>query len=106
MNWGGRIANCGAISEYQGNLEDGQEVGPKNYKMILMRRLKVEGFICFDFIGSYGECLAELIPLVQGGKIKFKEDFSEVGIEDYVDTVNLLYSGGNKGKLSIKLADE
>jgi len=74
--------------------------------MILMRRLKVEGFICIDYLGAYPEALAELIPLVQAGKIKFKEDFREVGIEDYVDTVNLLYSGGNKGKLAIKLADE
>ena len=37
--------------------------------------------------------------------IKFKEDFREVGIEDYVETVNLLYNGGNKGKLAIKLSD-
>jgi len=103
MNWGGRVAMCGAISEYNGGLETAQEVGPKNFKMILMRRLKVEGFICADHIGAYPECLGELIPLCAAGKMKFKEDFREVGIEDYVETVNNLYNGGNKGKLAIKL---
>jgi len=107
MNWGGRIAQCGLISDYNSvNLEKGEEnVGPKNYKMILLRRLKVEGFICLDYLNSYPQALAELIPSVLAGKIKYKEDFREVGIEDYVDTVNLLYSGKNTGKLAIKLAE-
>jgi len=104
MNWGGRVAMCGMISEY--NLEGGMGAGPSNYKMILMRRLKVEGFICVDHLGAYPEALAELIPAVLAGKIKYKEDFREVGIEDYVDTVNLLYNGGNTGKLAMRLATE
>ena len=73
--------------------------------MILMRRLRVEGFICADYLSCVPEAYAELIPLVLSGKIKYKEDFREVGIEDYVDTVNLLYNGGNKGKLSIRLPE-
>lgn len=104
MNWGGRIAFCGAISQYNGGIES-QAPGPKNYHMVLMRRLKIEGFICTDFVECVQEAYGELIPLVMAGKIKYKEDFREVGIEDYVDTVNLLYNGGNKGKLAIKLPE-
>ena len=105
MNTFGRIAFCGSISEYNGGLEGDKSAGPKNYKMILMRRLKVQGFICVDHLAAYPEALGELIPALTAGTIKIKEDFREVGIEDYVETVNELYCGGNKGKLAIKLCD-
>lgn len=41
MNWGSRLAFCGAISGYNGDLESGKEHGPTNWKLILMRRMKV-----------------------------------------------------------------
>jgi len=105
MNTFGRIAFCGGISEYNGGLEEDKSTGPKNYKMILMRRLKVQGYICVDHLAAYPEALGELIPALTAGTIKIKEDFREVGIEYYVETVNELYCGGNKGKLAIKLCD-
>lgn len=51
------------------------------------------------------EFFAEVTPLVKEGKIKWKEDIKEVGIEKYVETLNLLFSGGNFGKLMMKIAD-
>jgi NADPH-dependent curcumin reductase CurA len=105
MNVFGRIAFCGAISSYDGNMEDGKSVGPSNYKMILMKRLKVQGFVCRDHSFSKPESAVELLAACKDGRIKFKEDIRESPIENYVDVVNLLFTGGNTGKLIMKIAN-
>eukprot|EP01033_Poteriospumella_lacustris_P006814 gene6814-4910_t len=105
MNCFGRIAFCGAISTYSGDQEEGASIGPRNYKMILMRRLKVQGFLCRDHAASKPESTAEIMAGIQEGKIHFKEDIREAPVEKYVDTLNLLFTGGNTGKLIMKIAD-
>lgn len=105
MNCFGRIAFCGAISTYSGDLEEGAGKGPANYKMILMRRLKIQGFLCRDHAASKPESTAEIMEGIKEGKIKFKEDIREAPIENYVDVLNLLFTGGNTGKLIMKIAD-
>jgi len=105
MNCFGRIAFCGAISSYSGNLEEGKTIGPANYNMILMRRLRIQGFLCRDHSASKPESTEMILQGIKDGKIKFKEDVRETSVEDYVDTLNLLFSGGNTGKLIMKIAD-
>lgn len=100
-----RIAFCGSISEYQGDLLDGVSKGPSNYKLILMKRMKVQGYVCIDHLASVPEAYKEIGKGIEEGKIKWKEDIREGGIKTYVDTINLLYNGGNKGKLMLKLVD-
>lgn len=102
MNNFGRVAFCGSISGYN----DGVKMKVDNYEMILMRRLKVQGFVCVDHLADFGLCLGELMGYVAGGHIKIKEHVAEAPIEDYVKTVNLLYSGQNTGKLMMKIAEE
>ena len=100
----GRIAFCGAISNYNG--PEGQEGhSVKNFEMILMRRLKAQGFICPDHLADVPECFAELMKEVAAGNIQFKEHIEE-GIERYVDVVNMLYKGENTGKLMLKINAE
>jgi NADPH-dependent curcumin reductase len=105
MNCFGRIAFCGAISSYSGDLQEGSSKGPTNYKMIFMRRLKVQGFLCRDHSASKAESSADILAAIEAGKIKFMEDIREAKIEDYVDVLNLLFTGGNTGKLIMKIAD-
>ena len=97
MNNNGRVCVCGSISEY-----DDKWAGQTQWNMILMRRLTVSGFICTDHMGSLGEATAELGQLVKEGRIKYAEDVRE-GLENYIGTVKLLLSGGNTGKLILKL---
>ena len=78
----------------------------KNYQQILMRRLKVQGFICVDHIGDIQKAIGELVGYVQAGKMKFNEDIQEVPIDDYPKIVCKLYSGENSGKLMMKIAAE
>jgi len=100
MNQSGRVAVCGLISAY-GAAEP--PPGPKNLRMILVMRLRVQGLIVFDFAERYGEALADLGRWHQEGRLKFREDVREGGIEAFADTLSLLYSGGNFGKLVLKL---
>ena len=94
-----RVAICGSISEYDDNWS-----GIKNFNMILMRRLSVQGFICGDHVADeWQEAQKELVELVSAGKIKYAEDVRMGGLEAYVDVVNLLFSGGNNGKLILQI---
>lgn len=97
-----RIAFCGAISTYTGNMGS-NAMGPKNFEMILMRRLTIQGFICVDHLASVPESFAEIGQALKAGQLKQKEDIREVDIESYVETVNNLFTGGNTGKLIIRL---
>ena len=105
MNVFGRIAFCGAISAYDGNMTDDAYSGPKNYKLIMRKRLKVQGFICRDHAASKAESTAEILAAINAGKLKFKEDVRVAPLENYVNTLNLLFNGGNTGKLIMKIAD-
>ncbi|MGF1873651.1 NADP-dependent oxidoreductase [Photobacterium indicum] len=52
MNDYGRMAVCGMISQY--NATEPQP-GPTNLAMLIIKKLKVEGFIVFDHWAHYGE---------------------------------------------------
>jgi len=56
MNCFGNIAVCGAISTYD-NMGD-KAVGMKNWEMLLMRRLTVQGFVVVDHLASVGDAMA------------------------------------------------
>ena len=105
MNCFGRIAFCGAISQYEGKM-GGNAVGFKNYEMILMRRITMQGFIVIDHLAALGEAMAEIGAAVQNGTLKWKCDIREGVVTDYVKTINLLLTGGNNGKLMLKLPEK
>jgi len=101
----GRVAFCGAISAYTDENEP-TVMNVKNYQMILMRRLTVQGFICVDHVDQFGTALGELIPMVMAGELKINEDVREVGVENFPSVVNDLYAGKNTGKLMLKINPE
>ncbi len=100
MNPFGRVAVCGLISMYNATE---LPPGPKNMRNILVMRLRVQGFIVFDFIKHYGEAMQALGGWYKDGKLKFKEDIREGGIETFPAVLSELYTGGNFGKLILKV---
>lgn len=92
-----KVAVCGSISEYDDNWS-----GQKNWNMILMRRITVQGFICMDHFDELAEAKAELAALANEGKLKYVEDIQE-GLANYPSTVRMLLSGTNSGKLILKV---
>lgn len=97
MKNSGKVAVCGSISEYNDDW-----VGCKNFNMAVMRRLTITGFIGRDHFEEFGEATSEILSLAASGKLKYKEDVRE-GLENYVDVVNLLFTGENTGKLILKV---
>lgn len=98
-NCGCRVAICGLISSY----ENKGAYGPRNYEMILHRRMTIQGFIAADYLASTPQSIAEIKGLLAEGKLKLKEDIREGKVDDYVNTIRNLFSGGNHGKLLLKL---
>jgi NADPH-dependent curcumin reductase CurA len=101
MNLHGRIPTCGLISQYNAT----EPVrGPYNYGLILMHRLKIQGFIILDYMDRYPEATGELIGWMKEGRLKARLDVSE-GLETALQTVKKLYTGENTGKLMVRVKD-
>lgn len=101
MNLKGRISTCGLISQYNAT----EPVpGPSNYPMILMQRLRVEGFIVLDYAERYPEAIAALSQWMAEGKIKVRTQVIK-GLENALETLKTLYTGENTGKLIICVKD-
>ena len=100
MNVAGRIALCGLISGYNAT-----EVppGPKNIRAVLTQRLKMQGLIVFDWADRVPEAIAQLGQWHKEGKLRIREDVREGGIDAFPEVLNLLYTGGNFGKLVLKV---
>jgi len=59
MNPFGRIAYCGHIAGYNKGECDAVQVN--QFQMILMRRIKIQGFIVSDHLSDIVKCLADLL---------------------------------------------
>jgi len=95
----GRVVVCGTISDY--NATDPYRV--KNWRAILVNRLKVQGMIVFDFKERYGEALKALGGYYAAGKMKTRESVVE-GLANAPQGFIALLKGGNFGKQLVKLA--
>jgi NADPH-dependent curcumin reductase CurA len=98
MNAHGRIVVCGMIADYTAAVPS---AGP-NWIPIIKKRLSIQGFAMPDHFGEVPALVAKLSPYVMAGKIKHRSHVIE-GLESAIDGVNLLFTGGNKGKLIVKL---
>ena len=101
MNKFGRIAECGMISQYNATKP---VPGPYNYANILMKRLRVQGFIVSDFADRYPEAHAALGQWMAQGKIKVRTDIVD-GLENAFQALKKLFTGENTGKLMIRVQD-
>lgn len=73
----GKVVACGAIAGYN----DPEKYIVRNWPYIISRRLRIEGFLVFDYSKKFGEALNLLSNSLQNGKIKFSKD-TEVIIFD------------------------
>jgi NADPH-dependent curcumin reductase CurA len=62
----------------------------------------MQGFIVFDFASQYKEAAVQMGQWMAEGKLKSKEHIVE-GIETFPETLLMLFSGENFGKLMIKV---
>ncbi|HEY7552357.1 MAG TPA: NADP-dependent oxidoreductase, partial [Hyphomicrobiaceae bacterium] len=101
MNRFGRIPLCGLISAY--NATELPQ-GPRNLRYVLTQRLKLQGLIVFDWAARAPEAIAQLGAWYKEGRLKTREDVRQGGLDAYPEVLNLLFTGGNLGKLVLKVA--
>ncbi|GKC84473.1 NADP(+)-dependent 2-alkenal reductase-like protein, partial [Tanacetum coccineum] len=82
MRLHGRIAVCGMISQY--NLDKPE--GINNLAFLILKRLRMEGFLVSDHYHSYPKYLKMILPLIQEGEIAYVEDIAE-GLENAPDAL-------------------
>ena len=92
-----RIAMCGMISGY-----DGQPIPMSAPQLILVNRMKVEGFIVSEHMEVWPEALKELGTLVGTGKLRPRETVAQ-GIAAAPEAFLGLLKGKNFGKQLVKL---
>jgi NADPH-dependent curcumin reductase CurA len=92
-----RVALCGMIAGY-----DGQPLPLANPALILINRLKIEGFIVSEHMEVWPEALTELGTLVGTGKLKPRESVAQ-GVEAAPEAFLGLLKGKNFGKQLVKL---
>jgi NADPH-dependent curcumin reductase CurA len=98
MNAFGRIAFCGMIAGY-----NGEPIPMANPSLILVSRLKLQGFIVSEHMNLWPAALKELGGMVAGGRLKYRETVAQ-GLASAPEAFLGLLKGRNFGKQLVKLA--
>jgi len=100
MNTHGRIACCGAVSQYDGAAPPH---GPRGVPgLIVTKRLTLTGFVVMDFYDKRDAALKELKQWVDSGELKVREDVME-GLDSLPRALIGLLAGDNIGKRMVKI---
>ena len=102
FNIGGRMSICGQISGYN---SETLQPGPRNWINILVKRLKVQGFIVFDYQARAKEAFVDMSKWMAEGKLQHKNHIVD-GLENAVSSLKMLFSGENNGKMIVKISEE
>jgi NADPH-dependent curcumin reductase CurA len=102
INVGARVAVCGLISRYNAT---GPVPGPSNFANILLKRVRVQGFIVRDYVPRFAEAAPKIVPWLAEGKLKYRVDIAE-GLRSAPAALNKLFDGLNKGKLLVRVSEE
>lgn len=97
-----RIPLCGMISGYNATRPG---PGPSNLPLLFLRRGLMQGFIFFDYLPKIGQGVQDLMSWYSEGRIKYKVDIVE-GLENAPGAFLTLFTGGNTGKLLVKVSPE
>jgi NADPH-dependent curcumin reductase CurA len=93
-----RFAICGMIEGYN----TGQPTSLRFIMRIIAARIRLKGFIVFDYFPRMAEFYAEMAPWVANGTVKSRETVVE-GLENMPDAFLGLFNGANTGKMLVKL---
>jgi NADPH-dependent curcumin reductase CurA len=98
MNAHGRIVVCGMIADYN---TDKPSPGP-NWLNIIRKRLMIQGFTMPDHWDNVPMMMQKLSAYYMAGKLKYRAHKLQ-GLESAIEGINLLFTGGNTGKLMVEL---
>ena len=102
MNQNGRVVICGTAAT------EGWNPPPKGLRFernVLVNRLRIQGFILFDYRDKYEEALKDIYDWYSKGMLNYREDIAE-GLENAPQALCNLYSGLNKGRQLIRVSKD
>ena len=95
-----RVPVCGLIAQYNG-VPAGEAASAVPLRSVLVKRLRIQGFIVSDFAAQRDEFLRDMGAWVASAQVKYREDVVE-GIDNTVPAFLGLLEGRNFGKLLIR----
>ena len=96
-----RFVMCGAISSYN---DAEPSPGPRNMFNVITRRIKMQGFVMFDFMDEVETAMGDLVQWLSDGQLQWKEDIQS-GFDNIPATFGRLFDGSNEGKQLLSLAE-
>jgi NADPH-dependent curcumin reductase CurA len=102
LNRGGRIALCGAVSQYNATEP---APGPRNLGLLVGKRGRMRGFIVSDHAASQDAFLDEVGGLLADSRLVLAESIVEGGIEAAPRAFVEMLRGDHLGKVVVRLSD-
>jgi NADPH-dependent curcumin reductase CurA len=98
LRMGARVVSCGRISQAGVS----EPYGVRNLGALGGKRVRMQGFLVFDYHDRYAEARAYLSHHLRAGHLRQKLHVVE-GLEQAPNALAMLFSGGNTGKLVVGL---
>jgi NADPH-dependent curcumin reductase CurA len=94
-----RFVECGMIAQYN---NEQPAPGPRNLIYVVGKSLKIQGFIVTQFASLRPQFIQDMSGWIAEGLLKWEETVEE-GIDRAADAFLKLFTGGNTGKMLVKL---
>ncbi len=104
LNTGARVPVCGLIALYNAQgLPQGPDLTPVLMRSVLVKRLRVQGFIISDhYDAGHTQFLNEMSGWLASGRIRYREHWTQ-GLENAPAAFKELMLGGNFGKALVRI---
>ena len=99
LNRNGRVAVCGAISQYN---ETEASPGPDNMANLIKNSLKLQGFTVGDYMEHAEEFNRKMVEWFSEGRIAYDETVVE-GVENAPEAFISMMQGANQGKMIVRV---
>jgi NADPH-dependent curcumin reductase CurA len=99
--FGGR--RCVALKYFLPLQQSNETNTGQNIMNVVTMRIKMQGFIVFDFLKDYPGARKDLARWLDEGKIKRKETIVKGGLKAAEEALVGLYKGINTGKLIVEI---
>ena len=71
----------------------------------MSKRARMEGFLVFDYFDRYDEAAGAMLGWIAEGQLHAREQIVD-GLDSAPSALNMLFTGGNTGKLLVQVAPD
>jgi NADPH-dependent curcumin reductase len=101
INYRGRVALCGLVSTYNGDI--GQSV--TSLMQLVNKSARMEGFLVTNYMSRYREVIGKLEAWALDGSLKYQIDILD-GLDSVIDAMSRLFHGRNRGVQLVRITPE